>query len=62
MVSTVQRGMDQIWGQKHNFIMLTPVRKFRNKIETLKDEKGEWITDQTRMEDLIQKYFLSIFS
>ena len=40
----------------------TRVRKYRNKYETLKNEKGEWITDHTNLEVMIQNYFQALFA
>ena len=40
----------------------TTARKYRNKCETLKNEKGEWTTDHTSLEEMIHNYFQALFT
>ncbi|XP_073015397.1 uncharacterized protein [Primulina eburnea] len=39
----------------------TTIRKSRNKIEALKTDNGEWITDEEKLKSTIQNYYSTLF-
>ena len=52
------------FGDKNSkyFHIIANNRRRRNKVLSLKNEEGEWIEDQTALEDMGVNYFKSIFS